>query len=308
MRRSDIDHWQLATKGVELAMSRKPHGISVIVSCQDDEHTLTQCVESFRTLADEIIISTNNAEPGTLELANKLAHRYEPVVRHVTADHAVDLPGNRQAGYEESRFFWVMRCDADYIAYTDEDGSRSISELREWLMNWRPVWPTAIFFRKVSLAMRWDLTYQGVDQERSPLHYIPRTFSGRYQARIYSSNPFLRFERLGRWEGVPYMKLYRKRYLERPFWFEVTMKSEKALFFRKARTDWRERGYPKEYPTLEDYVRGEVLPTEYPDADIDLAAHRYVSEEILPRLTKYEEDRYFPLPSAIKFEIERLRG
>lgn len=97
------------------------------VSCQDDHLTLRECVESFLCFGDEIIIVTNNATKETINLAKKLADEYDKVV-YFDAKEANDLYQNRQHGLERSNYRWVLRCDADYVAYDDRDGAKRIYE------------------------------------------------------------------------------------------------------------------------------------------------------------------------------------
>ncbi len=283
----------------------KKKGISVLVSCQDDHLTLRDCVESFLAFGDEIIVITNQATPETLELASALARELAPKVVHVCADEARDLYENRQAGLEHAKYRWVMRCDADYIAYGDEDGRQSISGLRERILEEVAIWPTAFFMTKVSLSMGWGSMYEGNEDDADRLDYIPSVFTGKKEPRIYLQNPFLEFARLGRWEGVPGVRWYRKLYVSAPYWFEITIRSAKSLLFRKARTDWRELGEMQQYPSLQDYVERVLIPDEYDGLTIDQAAQTYIENEVMSRIVPYDEDKYFRLPERIKQKVDR---
>jgi hypothetical protein len=224
-------------------------------------------------------------------------------VRHIDAPAVVDLWENRTVGLRASRFFWVMRCDADYVAYDNTRDPFPVAMLRERLLRWRPIWPTALFFFKPALAIDWHLTYEGPTKDASPLRYIPRTHSGSYDARIYSYSPGLTFRRLGRWEGVPHLRWYRKIRMKDPYWFECTMRSPRALFLRTARTDWREAGDFGRYPTVETFVEDQVLPRDYPGMSIDEAADAYFTRDVLPQLVPYDEVRHFPLPQRIRRRV-----
>ena len=281
----------------------KKNGISVLVSCQDDHVTLRDCVESFLLFGDEIIIITNRATDATLNLARRLSSEYPLVVNHVDAENASDLYQNRQAGLANSRYRWVMRCDADYIAYSDEDGERSIVNLRKRILNINAFWPVAVYMTKVSLSMGWDCMYEPADNEPDLLKYIPSVFTNKKEARIYSQNPFLRFTRLGRWEGVPWIKWYRKVEINEPFWFEVTIRENMSLLYRKARTDWRQLGDYNKYPELDDYVRNVFVPRDYPGLTVEQACEQYVNQEVIPKIRPYDEERYFPLPNRIKNKL-----
>lgn len=282
----------------------KRQGISVLVSCQDDHETLRDCVESFLCFGDEILIISNRATGQTVELADRLQTEYSPTVRHIEAADAVDLYQNRQAGLEHARYRWVVRCDADYIAYEPADGDLSASGLRERVLQTTALWPTAFFLTKVSLSMGWGLMYEPGRDEVDVLKFIPQVFTGKKEARIYSQNPFLRFARLGRWEGVPGIRWYRKVEVKQPYWFEVTIRAAESLLLRKARTDWRQLGDTDSYPMLIDYVEKVFLPSAYPGMNLQQAAETYVSEEVMPKIVPYDESRFFRLPARIRRRLQ----
>ena len=279
---------------------RKANGISVLVSCQDDHETLRDCVESFLGFGDEVVVITNRATEETIQLASALENEYSPRVKYIDVPDAVDLYQNRQAGLEVSRYRWVMRCDADYVAYEDIDGEHSVSKLRELILDMRPLWPVAIFISKVSLSMGWSSMYEPEGNEDCELKYIPSVYTGRKEARIYSQNPFLRFQRLGRWEGVPGIKWYKKIDIDKPYWYEVTIRTARSLLLRKARTDWRQLGDYDRFPVVEDYVQNILLPTDYPGLTLEEAATKYINEEVMPKIKPYDEKKYFPLPMRIR--------
>ena len=278
----------------------KKKGISVIVSCQDDHLTMRECVESFFSLGDEILVVTNRATKDTFDLAKRLESEYPGKVTHIDAPEAFDLYQNRQAGLEHARYRWVMRCDADYIAYEEGDGDLSVSRLRKTILSVFPLWPVAIMLSKVSLSMGWDQMYEPVDNQTPALKYIPPVYSGKIEPRIYSQNPFLKFKRLGRWEGVPGVRWYRKIFISQPYWFEVTLRTARSLLFRQARTDWRETGDYERYPEIDDYVERVFLPHHYPGLDVESAAELYVNEEVMPHIKPYNEARFYPLPARIR--------
>lgn len=279
----------------------KDKGISVIVSCQDDHLTLRECVESFLFLGDEIIIVTNRATNKTYNLAKELASQHK-VVKHIDAKGAADLSQNRQCGLEYSSYRWVFRCDADYVAYDDLDGEKSVSVFRDRILKTNSWYPTAFYITKPALSMGWSKMYE---PENAPprLKYIPVVYNRNSEPRIYSQNPFLKFTRLGRWEGVPHIRFYRKIHVKQIFWFEVTIRSPRSLFLRQARTDWREMGDYIEYPELEDYVEKVFIPKYYPGLSLDDASNKYVQEEVMPYIKEYDEDSYFSLPKRIKDKL-----
>ena len=113
--------------------------------------------------------------------------------------------------------------------------------------------------------MGWRSMYEPkTKRDALKLKYVSSVYTGKRDARIYSQTPFLRFVRLGRWEGAPGVRLYRKIIVTEPYWFEATIRTGKSLLYRKARTDWRQLGDYHNFPTLDDYVRRVLVPKEYP--------------------------------------------
>jgi glycosyltransferase involved in cell wall biosynthesis len=281
-------------------LPRYKNGISVLVSCQDDHLTLVECIESFLLLADEIVIVSNGATPETIRVASSLCETYPQKIKYIDDNEIVDLYQNRQLALENSSYRWVMRCDADYVAYSDEDGNRSIRCLRSRILSINCIWPTAIYFTRVSLAMGWDSMYERDQDKGASLKYLPAIEGfGKFEARIYSRSRFLKFCRLGRWEGVPHIKWYRKIKINDVYWFEVTIRSAQALLYRTARTDWRELGDYVRFPTLRDFIRDFYLSRTYPGKSEEEAANEY-KKDIMSRIKPYDESRYPPLPQRIK--------
>ena len=279
-----------------------PNGISVIISCQDDSITLRDCVESFKQLADEIIIVSNLATTETVYLCETLEKEDPSVVKYINAGDVKDLYENRQKGLELARYRWVMRCDADYVAYEKGD-AYPISKLRDYLLGKFVIWPCAVFMKKVCLSLGWRKMYDPDNFEPMRFKYIPRVWSGISEPRIYTQNFLLSFQRLGRKEGAPYKKIYKKIYFENPFWFEVTIRSPVTLLMRQARTDWREFGDFKKYPTLDSYFKYVFMKERFPNMSTEDAAKKYLSE-VMDEIEPYDELTYWPLPQRIKNKNE----
>ena len=286
----------------------KPNGISVLIAAQNEEKTIRLCVESFLEFGDEIIIVTNGSTDGTRDICKELVREYPDKVQFYDKPELPDLYHNRDFALSKAKYRWVFRGDSDYVAYNDEDGKYSIRNLRNRIMQTLAIYPTAFWLEQVNLYYKINMT--GISKKfrekqkngKFRGHFVPETFAG-YMPRIYLNTPFLKFIRQGRTEGVAYDRFYKQIFINQPYWFHITLKIDKDLFFRSERTNWRELGDFKKYPTLEDYIQKYVLPIKY-KKPLDEAIKQYIDEEVLPFLQEYDEKKYCPYPKKIKRFIE----
>lgn len=282
-------------------------GISVLISAQNDEHTIRLCAESFLDFGDEVIIVTNGSTDNTVNLCKELASEYPNKIQYFDQPEIAHLHENRQFAFERSKYNWIFRCDADYVAYNDDDGQYSVSNLRKILLSSSPFRPTAHYFTKVNLEQDFYHTSKE-DIKLPPGKYVPLTapVNKVSQHRIYSKNPLLVFRRNGRWEGVPYVKyLYKKVYHKDPFWFHLTFKTPEDRFRRSERTNWRELGDFETYPTLSKYIEKKALPKSYAGMSYDEAVSFFFKEYVEPNLVKYDENTWYPYPARIKREMAK---
>jgi glycosyltransferase involved in cell wall biosynthesis len=274
-----------------------PRGISVLISTQNDKPTIRQCIESFLDFGDEVIVVTNGSTDGTIDICRQMAAEHPDKVRYLDAPDLPDLYHNRAYGLAKARFRWVVRGDGDYIAYTDADGDYSLTTLRHRLLNSNPLWPTAYYVHQVNISYTFELT-RNTTTDQSCSDYLPATIL-KPTPRIYLNTPLLAFKRLGRFEGAPFIRWYRKIELERPLWFHCTIKKDEDLFLRSERTNWRELGDYITYPTLHSYFEKKVLPEKYPGMEFAEAAAYYVESYVLPCLEPYHPEHYHPYPAVL---------
>ena len=48
------------------------HKLTVLVPCKDERLNIRPCIESFRNIADEILIADSGSTDGTLEIVQRL--------------------------------------------------------------------------------------------------------------------------------------------------------------------------------------------------------------------------------------------
>ncbi|EMG35706.1 glycosyl transferase [Desulfocurvibacter africanus PCS] len=272
-------------------------GISLLVPTQNSEQTVELCLRSFAEFPDEMIIVDNGSTDRTKEIVLDTI-RELPNARFFDCPELKDLYHNRQYAFEHSNFGWVMRIDSDYVAYTS--GSHNICRLRERVLSTpKGLRPVALSVRQLTLFK--DIRHIGIPREKrakgagkyvqGPLESLP--------ARIVQRYPGMRFQRNGRWEGVRFQKWLKHITIDDIYWFHCALKSDRDYLFRSERTNWRESGDFKRYPTLESYIR-EKIRGMYGTDDIDEAAALYVREYIEPYLMEYRPEEWLPYPDLLQ--------
>jgi glycosyltransferase involved in cell wall biosynthesis len=295
--------------GALVAKWLKPNGISVLLSAQNEEKIIRLCVESFLEFGDEIIIVTNGSTDGTRDICRKLVTEYPGKVQFYDKPDLPDLYQNRAYALTKAKYRWVFRGDSDYVAYNDEDGRYSIKNLRHRIMQTVALYPTAFYMEQVNLYYKINMT--GISKKfrekqkngKFKGHFVPETFAG-YMPRIYLNTPFLKFIRQGRTEGVANQTLYKQIFIEQPYWLHITLKTDKDLFFRSERTNWRQLGNYESYPTLESYIRENVLTNKYSHLTLEGAILKYKAEEVMPYLKEYSQEENYPFTGSIKRSID----
>jgi glycosyltransferase involved in cell wall biosynthesis len=283
----------------------KPNGISVLIAAQNEEKTIKMCVESFLEFGDEIIIVTNGSTDNTRDICRELVKKYSDKVQFYDKPELPDLYHNRAFALSKAKYRWVMRGDADYIAYNDKDGKYSIRNLRNRILQTQTVWPTAFWVEQVNISIDWNLTRKlKLEHNNIVLPYIAPPFNTGYMPRIYLNTPLLKFGRIGENEGVLYFRFYKQIFITQPYWFHCTLKSEEDLFLRTERRNWRKENNFVLYPTLKDYFEKKVLKEKYNNMSFNEAKEFYFKNILLKSLEKYDEKKYFPYPKRIKRILE----
>lgn len=279
----------------------KPNGISVLISAQNEEKIIRMCVESFLEFGDEIIIVTNGSADGTRDICKELVNEYPEKVQFYDKPELPDLYHNRAYALSKAKYRWVMRGDADYVAYNDEDGRYSIKALRNRILQTQTIFPTSFWVEQVNISYQLNMSRERKEISEIP-NKIPKVFAEGYMPRIYLNTFLLKFKKMGQNEGVPFIFLYKQIFIEQPYWFHITLKSDKDLFLRSARREWRE--HSDKYPTLIEYIKDIHIPKYYHEKSFDEAVQIYIDTTILPCLVKYDETKYYKYPKRLKRLID----
>lgn len=287
-------------------MGSWPHGISLLVPTQNSERTVELCLRSFATFADEIICVDNGSNDNTISIVQDIKNDL-PHLRFFNLPHLKDLYENRQYAFSHARYNWIVRIDSDYVAYTS--GEYDIAKLRKFILSRRrTLWPITFSITHVTLFR--DIYSTGIPRE-----YRLHQNAGKHvmspistlQTRIIQRFKGMRFQRLGRWEGVRFQKFLRKIQIPKPHWFHCQWKSDMDLFYRSERTNWREYGDFTSYPTLQHWMN-KIIKEKYGTFNIDRACEIYIKNDIEPFLMKYDEKKYFPYPEILRKIIENQNG
>ena len=286
----------------------RENGISVLFASQNSEETLVLSVCSFLEFGDELILVDNGSQDGSVRLGQELQAAFPDKVSFYNAPELPDLHHNRQFAFERSRFRWVVRADTDFVAYTG--GDLDIRHFRRHLLGLGRSLVPRVYGAPLP-NLNCDFWHTGLE---APAHKPGVDAPGRYVAppltdphpRIYEAFPGFKFQRLGRYEGTSFNRLVRgvRRVWPQPLWMHCNLKSNRSYLFRSERTNWRELGDFRRYPTLESYVV-EKIQLKYQTSDLDRAAETFMQAHVYPFLQPYDPLKYAPYPSLILSQMER---
>lgn len=285
-------------------MSRRKHGISVLIACQNEEFVIELCIRSFLEFGDELIVVDNGSTDRSKEIIRSLEAEFPKKIKFFDVPELPDLYHNRQFALERSQYDWIFRADADYVAYTD--GEYDIRRIREEMLKRpRSLRPEAFSLTLANLAGDFWHTGKpmkpGGQQANQDRWYLQGpVFTG--NLRIYRWYPGMKFQRRGRWEGVRFQPLIRRFDHPRLVCMHVNLKSDLNFFFRSERTNWRQLGDFKRYPTLQSYIE-DIIFEKYGTRDVNEAAAIYMQKHLLPYLMPYDPEKYYPYPPLIEKQM-----
>lgn len=272
-------------------------GLSVIVSCQNEEHLVGACIVSFLRMADEIVVVDNGSADRSPEVCAEIAEAFPDRVRFYNRPELQHLYENRQYGFERTSYRWVLRADSDYVCYTG--GEYDCAELRRFVAG-KGVLPLPATIRVWNPTLRGDFAH--TISETRPKGRRGVISGG--DERLYRRFPGMRFMRLGRWEGVQLPKRITHVYdWPKPAWMHCDIKSELNYFHRSERTNWRELGDFETYPTVEDYIRKKVMPANG-FATFEEAARQNLLNDVYTYIDPYDPQKSWEYPELVKAMME----
>ena len=266
--------------------------ISSIICAQNNESTIYNCVNSFLKFCNEVIVVINNSTDCTWEIVNDNFTNCKRL-KKVLVNGNRDLSEARQIGYTLSTQKWVIRADGDFICYDSSDGIFNARRLLDILNDISfQTYPTLLsvpqlnIFNDIHTCGENSFAFKPYDEPLMP--------------RVFSRSPILKFCRLGRNEGVPYMRFYRRLKIQNPLWCHFTKKSKIDIrLSHNWRRDWRELGNYKMYPSLLEYVNKVCLPRDYPNLSLEEASIKFYKDEVKPTLRRLPTDGKWPVPNSL---------
>ena len=282
-------------------LAKYRNGISTIISCQNEESLVALSILSFLRFSDEVIVVDNGSTDGTVAIARQVADAF-PNVRFYSVPELNDLYHNRQYGLERSHYRWVVRADSDYVCYTS--GVYDCLELRHHLLKSKSLSLTDVYWLPHP-NLRADYFHTVSADNPSGGNSI----LGGESPRVYRRFPGMKFQRLGRWEGIRIPRpgrFVKKVIWKTPIYMHCTIKSKQNLFFRSERTNWRELGDFETYPTLGHYI-DHVAATKYGASTLEQAIDLY-EEKYLKYLQPYDPEEHWPYPDLIEEAIRLGSG
>jgi len=267
----------------------RPQGVSAIVRVKDEAEWLNISIRSILEVTDEIIVGDNGSTDQTSEILEELQREF-PGQLIVMKKPELDIKDLTNALIERTRFRWVIRWDADFVARTD--GPHSISHLRRWLLDLDPRRYWCAHLRMIELCG--DL-----------FHQRPESGS-RADCHCYTYSDDLRYvyDKAG-YEAPKIPGWYRILRYETPTFFHVDVKPVQRMFlsflWKRYLTD-PERG---RYPSFEAYAEA-TLRELWGGRGIPEAAPMWATSAF-SELLSYDQDRFGDYPVLLKPFVEKPR-
>ncbi len=288
------------SKNIFQIIKKRKNGISVLIPTQNEEIMVKLSILSFLEFADEIIVVDNGSIDNTKNIVKNLAKKYKKI-KFYDKPEIPDLYQNRQFALKKSRFRWICKFDSDFVAYTD--GENNILHLRKLLLNTpRGFLPKLVNLSEIYIdGDFWHV--KNIDLYGNKMKF--RVFSP-LAKRIFEYFPFLIFTRFGRREYGTFQHLMKNVIIKKFFWMHCNIKSDLNYFLRSERSNWREQGNFKKFPTLKSYIMS-LIEEKYNTSDFKESCEKFVKEMIYKKeyYIKYDPKKYLPYPKLIREEMQK---
>jgi len=254
---------------------------------KDEESWLELSIRSLAPVADEILVGDNGSTDRTLEILEALKAISPEKLRLF---HHPDL-GIRELTnrlLEETRFRWILRWDADFVARTE--GPFSLDSFTAWLFSLDPRRYHFVYIPMVELYG--DLVHQ---RPGSGIRTDGHGFVASLALRYVDDAVGLEAPRVPRWYRV----------LRAPYapWFHVDVKPLRRMLLSWL---WKRYLMDPRRPKAEAFpaYRDRIVPELFGTASLEEAARRF-SERAFRELVPYDRDRFGDYPTLLKPFLEQ---
>lgn len=267
----------------------RPHGLSAIVRVKDEAEWLETSIRSIQEVADEIIVGDNGSTDRTPEILDKLQEEFKDQLI-VARRPELDIKGLTNMLIERTRFRWIIRWDADFVARTD--GSQSIGNLRKWLFEFDQRRYFCVYLSMIELCG--DLFHQRPESgSRADCHCFTYSDELRY---VYDNTGY-EAPKIPRW--------YRILRYEIPTFFHVDVKPLQRMFlsflWKRYLTD-PERG---RYSGFTAYAKAELNERWGGRGVVEAAA--VWAESAFGELLHFDKNRFGDYPALLKPFLQNPR-
>jgi len=233
----------------------RPSGISAITMARNEEDWVEASVRSILDFVDELVIADNGSEDATPKTIETLAQTYPEKIRR-TSLPSEDFVSGTNFLISQTRFRWILRWHADFVARTS--GS---SSLRTLVDRTRTLDPRKHFSVALSgIALDGDLEHQFEDRRD-----IPEPF-------LYTYSPWLKYYVRAHWEALHVPWFYEKLTWPEVFYFHLRrVKSSMRLLQTVYWSRWFDARNEGRAVSLQDFIRLHAT-ADYDVADVHEAA------------------------------------